>query len=132
VIGCIGSYVISVRTSSIEEGSRVLEAVGGVGGDSLQVRGFHLFVSDPEPLRVVARRRAVEDALSRARQIADAAGVQMGGVLSIEEVSGFPRGGSGLRPLSGGAMLAAGGAPPVEPGSLSVDVSVTLTVEIAE
>ena len=42
------------------------------------------------------------------------------------------RGGSGLRPLSGGAMLAAGGAPPVEPGSLSVDVSVTLTVEIAE
>jgi len=117
-----------VKTSSVEEGSRVLGVLGDVAGDALQIRAFNLFVADTESLRANARRRAVEDALERARQIADAAGVRLGEVLSLEE-EGVPEHG---RPMRGFVTAAAAGGPPVEPGSLSVDVRVVLTAEIAD
>ncbi|HSS10708.1 MAG TPA: SIMPL domain-containing protein, partial [Acidimicrobiales bacterium] len=50
-------------------------------------------LADPEPLRRAARRRGVEEARSKATELAEAAGVRLGHVMSIEEgaaLSAYP------------------------------------------
>ncbi len=119
----VGTYALQVSVPVGDVGPH-LGAVADVAGDSLQVRGLVLTMSDPEPLLTIARRRAVEDARARAEQLAEAAQVRLGSILSIEE-----GGGRGLRlgPQKVSFTPMAASAVPVEPGSAWVNVFVTLT-----
>jgi|SRR5579872_909458 len=119
----VGTYAFQVSVPVGDVGPH-LGAVADVAGDSLQVRGLMLTMSDPEPLLTIARRRAVEDARARAEQLAEAAQVRLGSILSIEE-----GGGRGLRlgPQKVSFTPMAASAVPVEPGSAWVNVFVTLT-----
>ena len=86
--------------------------------------------SDTDGPRAIARARAVEDAKARADQLAGAAGVTVGALLSIEEGT-VPW----ARALSTGVptrMMAANAPVPIEGGTLDVAVRVTLTFAIAE
>ncbi|HIC69362.1 MAG TPA: SIMPL domain-containing protein [Candidatus Latescibacteria bacterium] len=53
------------------------------------IGGVTFTVSDADSLRQAARADAVSDARNRAQTLADAAGVELGEVLSITELSGF-------------------------------------------
>jgi uncharacterized protein YggE len=90
-------------------------------------------IDDRSPLTSLARRDAVANALTAARELADAAGVTLGRLVELGE-------GRGLRPPylpSGLPMRAAaagrtlgGGPPPVELGELSVTVTVSAVFEV--
>jgi hypothetical protein len=100
--------------------------VAEVAGDSLQVGGLQLQISDPRPLIEVARREAVADALDRARQLARAAGIELGPVQSIEE-------GLGPEPDSPRRLMSSSATPlPVEGGASSVTVQVKVRLAMAD
>ena len=83
---------------------------------------------DPAPALTEARKRAVEDAMTRARTLAEAAGVSLGGILEISEQSYNPP----PMPISVQAkrMEAAYDAVPVEAGENSYRITVNVTFEI--
>jgi uncharacterized protein YggE len=126
----VASYALSVNAPSLASVGRLLAELAAVCGDSLQVRGLQLAVSNPQPLLQAARRAAVEDAVARADQLAEAAGVRLGTILSVDEGSN-PRPQIGLQKVrfSGGSAAA---ALPVEGGTASVTVQVTVRLAIED
>ena len=99
-----------------------------MAGDALAVRGYQLGVRDPEPLRSLARRLAVEDAKRRADELSEAAGIRLGPIVALEDGAAAP-------PQAGWrAKAMAASAPstvPIEPGEVSASSTVTITYAIA-
>ncbi len=118
----LGSYQLNVRVRVLDELSDAVGALTTAAGDALQIRAMHLTVSDLEPPRRVARLSAVRDAQTKADDLARAAGLQLGAIVSIEE-----GGGSATVPK---AVRTAASAMPVEPGESTVGASVTVTFEL--
>jgi hypothetical protein len=126
----IATYALSVKAPSLTSVGPLLAELAPVAGDSLQIRGLHLMIHDPQPLLEVARRAAVTDALARAKQLAEAAGIRTGAIVSIEEDPGEVSHGT-LHRMSRSSAAPLGAAVPVEGGtcSVSVQVRVRLTIE---
>jgi uncharacterized protein YggE len=126
-------YGLTVRGRPIDEVGSVIGAVAAVAQGALRVNAIQLRFSDPEPLRRVARRRAVEDAQSKAAELADATGIALGPLVRIEHgPSAFP---FGPRPFGGmylpaAALQSAPSPPPIEAGSTNITASVTMTFQI--
>jgi len=124
----VATYVLTIK-AAIDDIGPHLESVTEVAGDSLQVRALQLMVSQIEPLREVARRRAVEDAQAHAAQLAEAAHVRLGPILSIEEGAG--RGGwPGPQRMSAASLASGMASIPIEPGTVSTTVLVTVTFQV--
>lgn len=123
VTGRIGSYVLTVEVAT-ERAGPILGALTEVAGDSLQVRAVQLVTSDVRDVLTTARRNAVADARARAEQLAEAAGVRLGAVLSLEEVA--PRPAGAIRAF---AATAQGPQPPmpIEAGSSPMVCMVRMT-----
>jgi uncharacterized protein len=93
------------------------------------ISGVTFYVDDQTAAASEARRLAVEDARTKAKELAAAGGLTLGSVASIAEgtVSPMPP------PMPAGAgrdMAEAQAAVPVQPGSSTVAVDVSLTFEL--
>jgi uncharacterized protein YggE len=122
----INQLRVTVRdTSTLGE---LLDAAVQAGANSIY--GVNFYVDDQTEAARDARVEAVEDARTKAEELAAAAGMTLGPVVAISEgvapvispVYAMGRGGAG------GAMTDA--AVPVEPGSTTVSVDVTMTFEL--
>lgn len=121
VIGYLATNSICATTSVADAGATVDAAMKG-GAD--RVDGPTLTKAESEKLYDDALRAAVANARGRAQVLADAAGVEVGEVFSIDETS-EPSG-----PIAYDMALTA--APtPVEPGTQDVEATVTVTFVIA-
>jgi hypothetical protein len=127
----IAHYGLVVEVAGLAEAGPLLATLADAAGDSLQVRSLRLAMSDPKPLVEEARRAAVADGLERARQLAEAAGVGLGRIVSIDEGAGSAVESDGPYRRMSGAALAASSVP-IEGGSSSVTVRVTLRMAIAD
>lgn len=131
VTGRMASYVLRIDVPGLDRAGTVLSRLASVAGDSLDVQGFEMALGDPRALLGEARRRAVEDARTKADELAAAVGVTLGEVLSIEEE---PSRGERPRRIAATALaLTKAPVPPVpiEGGPLSVTVAVTLVYRIS-
>jgi uncharacterized protein len=114
---------ITVRDTDML-GNLLDEAVNA-GANS--INGVTFYVDDQTPAASQARKLAVEDARTKAEELAAAAGLTLGPVLSIAEgtVSPMPP------PMAAGAggmeMAKAQAAVPVQPGSSTIAVDVAMT-----
>ena len=122
ITGFMASNSLQVRVRDIARLGAVLDALIRAGGNRLQAVSFSH--SDPEPLRDRARRKAVKEALRRARLLAEAAGVRLGPVLSLEEVS------AGRGPTARMAALAADRPVPIAEGEIGFSATVVLRIAI--
>jgi len=130
VTGQQATYTLAIDVPSLDEVGSVIQQLSATARNALQVQSVALASSDTDGPRAIARARAVEDAKARADQLAEAAGVTVGALLSIEEGT-VPW----ARPLSTGVptrMMAASAPVPIEGGTFDVAVRVTLTFAIAE
>lgn len=129
----VGSESFRVRIRDLDAAGRAIGAAADAGGDALRISGLSLEVSDPDAALAAARTRAVEDARTRAEEMADAAGIELGSPVSIEEVrSSSPRAvrlpaDDDLRAAAGVAAL----APQIETGTSEIEVRVLVRFEIA-
>jgi uncharacterized protein len=123
IVGYTASNSVSATVSLAEVGALVDTAVGA-GADS--VSGPSLDTSDHDALYQDALRKAVADAQANAQVLANAAGLQLGAVQTMQE-------GTVATPITYAPNPAAFGAAasvPVEPGTQETDATVTMTYAV--
>ena len=124
--GFVASNTLSVRVRNLDLLGHVMGLVLRDGANTFS--GLNFGVQDSAPLLEAARRNAVEQARARADLYANAAGVELGPLLSLSE------GGGGYQPAPRFAMAAdfAEAAVPVAEGELTFGVTVNMVYEIAQ
>lgn len=114
---------VNVLVRDLDKVGQLLEDVVAAGANSIY--GITFGVADPSDAQSQARAAAVADAKKRADELAQAAGLTLGRVLSISE------GGSQSIPYYDGAQFAAGkGGAPVQFGTTDIAVDVQVTYEL--
>ncbi len=83
VAGFQASNTVSVRVRNLDSLGTILDDITQAGANQIQSIGFGL--QNPWPLLDEARKRAIRDALAKATLYTEAAGVQFGQILRIEE-----------------------------------------------
>jgi uncharacterized protein YggE len=121
VLGYTASNSVCATTSVADAGS-VAEAGLGAGAD--RISGPNLTKADSTKLYDDALRAAVADARSRAEVLADAAGVEVGAVVSIQE------GSEPSYPVAYDLAMASPEAP-IEAGTQDIEATVAVTYAIA-
>ncbi|HEY8218347.1 MAG TPA: SIMPL domain-containing protein [Acidimicrobiia bacterium] len=121
---------VTAELHDLDKAGRVVDAATEAAGDQIVVQGLYFEIDDNSQLVARARAEAVKRAKAQAQQLADAAGVQLGELQSISEESApvgpvLEREKAAASPSSGDA------APPIEPGSQTLTVDVTLIYAIA-
>lgn len=125
VQGYTAMNMVSVRIRAMDKTGAVLDAAVTDGANTLN--GLYFSLQDARSAEDEARRRAVQDARSRAALLAEAAGATLGPILSITE--------GGMAPPMPGPMYrmdAAAAAIPVEAGTVGVSASVTIVYQLGE
>lgn len=123
------SYNVSNRVRVVVRDVALVEDVltAAVGAGANQIFGLSFGISDTEQLRAEARLIAVERANANAEALAAAAGANVGEIIILEESSG------GAGPFDARFMAEAGiggGGAVIEPGQLSVNLTVTITYRL--
>ncbi|CAN5617483.1 hypothetical protein BH23CHL4_BH23CHL4_02700 [soil metagenome] len=118
------SNQVNVLIRDIDAVGSTLDAVVEAGANT--IFGVNFIVTDPGDAAAEARVLAVEDARTRAQQLAEAAGMTLGDLVSISETFGP----NPLPYSRGGAGDAAEMAVPVEAGTASVTVDVQVVYMI--
>lgn len=126
IVGYEVSNTLTVRVRDLDKLGAILDRSVTLGVN----RGGDITFTNDDPSATLekARKRAVENAFSKARTLAGAADVELGRVLRIAEQNvGRPP-----MPMQGRAMRmeAAADAVPVEAGENSYEVTVNVTFEI--
>lgn len=127
VVGYTVSNVVRVRLDDLRKIGPVIDAATQAGSNNVQNVRFAL--RDERAPRSEALREAALSARQDADALADALGLKVVRVLTVEEQSGGVR-----QPLvyPRAMKMAAAAAPtPVEAGSIDINAAVTLTVEVA-
>jgi uncharacterized protein YggE len=126
-----GYTVSNLLVASIREMDKaggIIDAATKAAGNEIVVHGVYFSFDDNTELVAKARADAVRRARLQAEQLAEAAGVELGDLLTLSEDSA-PYGPA----LEADAARVAEGdiaAAPIEPGSESLSVQVTLIFEI--
>ncbi|VAW19376.1 hypothetical protein MNBD_ALPHA11-508 [hydrothermal vent metagenome] len=82
------SNTLSVKVRELADLGSLLDMAVSVGAN--RINSISFAVNDPEPLLDDARRAAMADAIAKARLFADAAGVELGNIISISEGAQSP------------------------------------------
>ena len=128
ISGYTASNVVQIKTSDLAQVGKVIDLATQSGANTIQSLRFTL--KDEQAVRSQALREAAIKARAKAEALASALGLKIVRVLNVDE------GGQPIRPVYEAAesMRAAGVAAqtPVEPGTIDVRATVTLTFEIAQ
>jgi len=124
VTGYTASNTVQVRVRDLSSLGARLDAAVAAGGNRFDGLAFGL--QDPVPSEDAARARAVQDALRKATLYAEAAGLQLGPVLSIAEQGVF----DGPQPMFRAEAASAAPPVPVAPGEVSTVARVTVTFSL--
>jgi uncharacterized protein len=127
VRGYIARNSVEVRVDDLQKLSAVIDAAGQSGATNMS--GLRFDIKDRATVERDALRRAVQDALERARAIAAGANAQLGPILRIDEQGGFE---APPMPMYRTMTANAAAAPetPISPGEIEVRAQVMLTVRI--
>jgi hypothetical protein len=119
---------VNVRARDLDRIGELLDAVQGLVGDELTISGISFSYEDPEAVMEQARVAAVENARTRAAQYAAAAGVEVGEIVKVVEVST-----SGPIPYlaQSRAEFATDGSMPIQPGTQELAADVTVVFAMA-
>ncbi|KPJ53467.1 MAG: hypothetical protein AMJ37_01390 [Dehalococcoidia bacterium DG_18] len=125
LLGYRVTNMVTVKVRDVEATGRIIDAVAKAGRDFIRIQGVSFTVDDTSQYYTEARAEAVADAVAKAQQLADLAGVQLGKPFYISE-------GGGYTPIymDYGLMAFEGGNVPTTPISPG-ETEITLTVQMA-
>ncbi len=123
------SNIVQVRIRKIDDAGKIIDAAIGAGANA--VYGLSFTVEDPSSFQRQARSQAVKDAMAKAQNLADAAGVKLGRIIAVTESAPprvvFDRGATQF-----GLGAAGGGAGPIEGGQTEIIINVEVHFSIAQ
>ena len=112
--------LVEVRVEELDALGEILDAAVQAGGNRIENIRFE--ISDPASLVDQAREAAWNDALNKAEQLAELAGVELGPVMTISETGQAPR--PVVERAVGGQAEA---AVPIQPGTQDVEIAIHVT-----
>ena len=126
ITGFTVSNRIMVRVRDLDNLGQIMDAVIKDGVNNFG--GLSFGVQESKPLEAEARAKAVADATAKAEQLAQAAGITLGPVISIKDPGG------GVRPMAlmSETVMADAGGVPLAGGEISVSVNIAMEFEISE
>jgi uncharacterized protein len=128
VVGYEATNSVNAKLRDLKRAGSVIDAAAGAVGDAITLGGLNFSIDDTGPLYAKARDLAVAQARTQAEQLAKAASVGLGGIVSIDE-SVQQYGQPVVYPAAGGAA-ADRASVPLQPGSQSIQLAVTVTFEL--
>ncbi|MEO8065699.1 MAG: SIMPL domain-containing protein [Candidatus Doudnabacteria bacterium] len=131
--GYQGSQSISVKVHGVDKSTDNLSKIlaGAVLSGGNQIQGVQFSFDDPDNLKQVARKQAIDKAKQKAQELADATGLKLGRIVSISENNaGYPTPMPYATGMGGGGSDVKSVAPTIEPGSQDVTATVSITFEI--
>ncbi|MCQ2436797.1 MAG: SIMPL domain-containing protein [Clostridia bacterium] len=131
IVGYRASNTLVVRTRDITSVGNLIDIAFAAGANTLEDVSF--YASDASEASEQALRNAVADAMNRAAIVADAAGVSLGSILTIEESISTPSDSNGrMFAMAAEAAAEDASGTVVQAGQLQVTANVTMTYEISE
>jgi uncharacterized protein YggE len=119
------SNQVNVTVRDLSKLGSILDSVVSQGANAIY--GISFYVDDPTAAESQARALAVENAKQKADELAAAAGMKVGNVIAISETSSY-------YPMYGVAgrseMAAADASTPIQAGSTTISISVSVTYEL--
>jgi uncharacterized protein len=122
IVGYTASDTIDVTKLAIAKAGAVVDAAVGAG--ATDVSGPSLTLSSQDALYNEALKNAVAQAKTKAQALADAAGLNLGGVVTMVE-------GGGATPLPFAVGAASSPNTPIQPGTQDVQATVTVTFALS-
>lgn len=135
IVGFDASYMVTVKVRGVDKNADTSSKIlaGAIENGANQVYGSQYTIDDPDNLKQEARKQAIEKAKEKAKELADAAGIKLGKVVSVQDGEGSYT----PMPMYADKMAAGYGggaseaiAPSMEPGSQDVIQTVTLVFEV--
>ncbi len=120
------SNTLSVKVRELATLGSLLDRAVSVGAN--RINSISFTVNDPEPLLDDARRAAMADAIAKARLFADAAGVELGRIISISEGAQSPA--PQFEMVQFARAAADSGPVPVAAGELSFSKTISVVWEL--
>jgi uncharacterized protein YggE len=124
--GFTASSSVSAVIHGIAHAGSVIDSAVHATGDSIRLEGISLSIADTSSLMASARAAAVHDAQAKGQQYAQAAGLKLGALVSIEETDATPR------PIMDGVAAPQSTAQPIQAGQQTLQVSVTVVYQLAQ
>ena len=124
--GYTATNMLTVQVRALDTLGSVLDSSITDGANTLN--GVTFGVAEPRPALDEARKKAVADAVARATLLVQAAGAELGPIVSITEQSGF----SQPMPMFRMEASDAAGSVPTAGGEVGLTASVTMVFEIKQ
>jgi hypothetical protein len=129
IVGYMATNTVEVTTNELDQVGNIIGVATATGANRIQQLRFTL--EDEIPFQAEALRQAAVRARKKAEAIASALDLETGRILAVEE--GIHSVTPILMRSRQVAMAEVGATPtPVEPGTIEVRATVTLTIEIAQ
>lgn len=128
LVGYTVSQSLTVKVRDMTKLGAVLAKAGQLGSN--QVNGVSFTIDDPTELKQQARKKALENARTKAQELADALGVEIVRVVSFSESSGQNVPQPYYRTMAEGMGGGPAAVPDIQTGSLDVQSQVSVTFEI--
>lgn len=126
--GWQANNMVRVTVRDVDQVGPVVDAAIGAGANS--VNGINFRVDDPSEAESVARSRAVADAEAKAQQLAQEAGVNIVGIVTITESGGQPPQPFFFERQEAAFAAADVDSTPILPGEVELTVNVSIRYEI--
>jgi uncharacterized protein len=119
------SNLVTATVHDIAAAGGIIDAAADAAGDAVRVQSLSFSIADDSDLRAQARAAAVRQAKEKAEQMADAAGVSLGSLVSMAEGTASPPPGpyAQMSPKAASAV-------PIEPGSQELTVTVDVVYAV--
>lgn len=121
--GYTASNTVRVTLDDLSKVGPVIDAATAAGAN--QIQSLQFLLRDERPATAAALRQASQNAMQKAQAIAASLGVRVLRIISAVESSSSP-----VPIREGFVMRAQASQTPIEPGTIEVRATVTLTVEI--
>jgi uncharacterized protein YggE len=122
--------MVTAKIRDLENAGPIIDAVAEAGGDLTRINNLYFTIDDPTPHYTEARLLAMQDAMAKAQQMAQIAGVTLGTPTYIAESGGYI---PPPRPMAYDAMGMAEAAPAptrISPGETEISLTVQMVYTI--
>jgi len=127
VVGYRVTNMVTAKIRDVDGAAVVIDAVVEAGGDLVRINSISFSIDDPSAYYVEARQDAMADALAKAEQLAQLAGVTLGSPTYIVEGATYIP----TRYIDGMMLLEdAAQSTSISPGELEITLSVQVTYAI--